>query len=458
VFDILESEDFFDANIYMQPPSNGQLSDEDSDDEEGTNSQHLSASQLMAPADFRIDFGSYVADSFEVAETVDDDVEVAEPVDVSEYVEDAEVEREIPENEEETTAHPLLNEKWLSRQKPPQRTNNWNKKSISDKNFDSVLMPQPARQDIVTPVALFEKFFDDEVIEFIVKMTKLYAQRDKGKHGFNTDSQEIRLFLGMLILTGYNQLPRRKLYWENSEDVHNPAMSNSMSRNRFEELLSVLHFSDNMKLDKEDKMTKIRPLYNMIRKRCVENRPNAADLSVDESMLPYYGRNSSKQRMQNKPVRSGYKMWVLAEPLGYVVNFDPYQGAKSRGSVRANENNWGLGETVVLSLMDVLPSDTCYRVFMDNFFTSFRLLQFLAKNNIRASGTVRENRLGDCTIPKKKLVDKLERGGMKYRTSEQSNLTVVAWKDNKSVYVASNCDSVQPLSQVQRWNKENKRK
>ena len=143
--------------------------------------------------------------------------------------------QEIQKNEEETTtdveAHVLLNEKWLSQQKPPQRAKNWNKKHISDKHFDSVLMPEPSRQDIVTPVALFEKFFDHEVIEFIVEMTNLDAQRDKGKHGFNTDSEEIRLFLGMLLLTGYNQLPRKKLYWENSEDVHNPAMSNSMSRN-----------------------------------------------------------------------------------------------------------------------------------------------------------------------------------------------------------------------------------
>ena len=43
-------------------------------------------------------------------------------------------------------------------------------------------------------------------------------------------------------------------------------------------------------------------------------------------------------------------MWILAEPLSYVVNFDPYQGAKSGGSIRANEKNWGLGETVVLVL------------------------------------------------------------------------------------------------------------
>ena len=107
-------------------------------------------------------------------------------------------------------------------------------------------------------------------------------------------------------------------------------------------------------------------------------------------MLLYYGRNNSKQRMQNKPVRSGYKMWVLAESLGYVINFDTYQGAKNGMSMRASEKNWRLGETVVLSLLDALPKETCYRVFMVNFFTSIWLLEFLATNSIRASETMRE--------------------------------------------------------------------
>ena len=34
-------------------------------------------------------------------------------------------------------------------------------------------------------------------------MTNTYARRDKGKHTFTTDVNEIRLFLAMLLLTGY---------------------------------------------------------------------------------------------------------------------------------------------------------------------------------------------------------------------------------------------------------------
>ena len=84
-------------------------------------------------------------------------------------------------------------------------------------------------------------------------------------------------------------------------------------------------------------------------------------------------------------------MWVLAELLGYVVNFDPYQGAKFGNTTRATDRTWVFGEMIVLSLLDVLPQNMFYRVFMDNFFTSLYLLKFLILINIGASGMVREN-------------------------------------------------------------------
>ena len=66
----------------------------------------------------------------------------------------------------------------------------------------------------------------------------------------------MRLFVAMLLLSDYNILPRRRMYWENSEDVRNDNMPRAMSRNRFEEILSALHCSDNYNLDSEDKIAK----------------------------------------------------------------------------------------------------------------------------------------------------------------------------------------------------------
>jgi hypothetical protein len=48
------------------------------------------------------------------------------------------------------------------------------------------------------------------------------------------------------------------------------------------------------------------------------------ELSLDEAK--YFCKNGLKQSLRNKPIRFGYKVWVLATVSGYVVSFDLYQG------------------------------------------------------------------------------------------------------------------------------------
>ena len=63
----------------------------------------------------------------------------------------------------------------------------------------------------VTPTALFENFFDDEVMQLLADNTNKYALQ-KGKHGFVTSPMELRLFIAILINSGYAPLPHRR-HW-----------------------------------------------------------------------------------------------------------------------------------------------------------------------------------------------------------------------------------------------------
>ena len=92
-----------------------------------------------------------------------------------------------------------------------------------------------------------------------------------------------------------------------------------------------------------------------------------------------------------------YNIGVLAEAYGYVVQFEPYQGVKKEKQF-ASSTKGGLGESVVLRLMECLPPTFSYHIFTNNYFTSFRLLTHLGINNIRATGVLSENRLRKCTI------------------------------------------------------------
>ena len=56
----------------------------------------------------------------------------------------------------------------------------------------------------------------------------------------------------------------------------------------------------------------------------------------------------------------------------------------------------------------------------------------------------RENKFGDCTISQKKTIDKFEHEVMIIKPQHKTISLFAAWKDNKSVYAASNCDAIEP--------------
>ena len=92
--------------------------------------------------------------------------------------------------------------------------------------------------------------------------------------------------------------------------------------------MKYIHLGDNANPDQNDKMWKTRKLYDVINERCLLYATYGLDLSIDKSMILYFGRNGCKQRIANKLIHPGYKMWVLTESNGYMINFDPCQGAK----------------------------------------------------------------------------------------------------------------------------------
>ena len=69
-------------------------------------------------------------------------------------------------------------------------------------------------------------------------------------------------------------------------------------------------------------------------------------ISVDESMVPYYGKHGAKQYIHGQPIKFGYKMWVAATRLGYVYQLFPYQGA---GTIH---KELGLGGSVSVQVIE----------------------------------------------------------------------------------------------------------
>ncbi|XP_070174083.1 piggyBac transposable element-derived protein 3-like [Littorina saxatilis] len=127
-------------------------------------------------------------------------------------------------------------------------------------------------------------------------------------------------------------------------------------------------------------------------------------LSIDESMVPYYGRHGCRQFIRGKPIRFGYKFWVLATPLGYVVQLEPYQGAK--GQQVAECPGLGMGGSVVVDLISKIQGNDAYHLTFDNLFTSMKLVDHLTSKGIGCTGTIRSNRMEDCPLKNVKDMQK----------------------------------------------------
>lgn len=242
-----------------------------------------------------------------------------------------------------------------------------------------------------TPVEIFETVFDSKVIDLIMEQTNLYALQNNN-HLFCVTQEEIKIFIAILLLSGYHRLPRERNYWCLDEDLLVPPVANAMSRNRFQEIKKYLHLADNTQIDKNDKMYKVRPLMNKLNKNFQQFGIFHKDLSIDEAMIKYFGHHSSKQFIRGKPVRFGYKDWMLCSSTGYCYNFDTYCGAA------VDKTALPLGSRVVLQMLEIVDVPTDHEIFFDNYFTSYNLMQTLKEKGFQATGTARENRIKKCPL------------------------------------------------------------
>ncbi|MES9882639.1 MAG: hypothetical protein ABW185_17360 [Sedimenticola sp.] len=117
------------------------------------------------------------------------------------------------------------------------------------------------------PHDLFELFFDNDVYLLLNEQTIRYA-REKGNHTFQITVEELQ------PTVHGNALSYRLCSTSKEEDVLGTADGcqnlSDVSRTRFEEILKYLHVCDNNELDKNDRMSKIRPLFSLTNERCLK--------------------------------------------------------------------------------------------------------------------------------------------------------------------------------------------
>lgn len=305
-----------------------------------------------------------------------------------------------------------------------------------------------------TPLLLFEEILDDEICSFIIQESIKYAI-GKGEMNVTFTVRELKTFFGIPLLSSYHQLPSEKFYWSDTDDLGVSIVKNAMSRNQFLKIKSFIHFNDNdlAEEQKNDRAFKIRPLISMINKSFQKFGIFEQNISIDEMIVEYFGRNRLKQFIRGKPIRFGYKFWVLCGSSGYCFNFDLYCGAEK------NENaDLPLGSRVVLNMLSCVLKPRCHVVYFDNFFTSRDLLVHLRELGFRATGTVRENRTSGCPLQESKSLQKEARGQYDYRFDKNGEVLFVRWNDNRCVTLGTNHDFVEPVNRAPRYSRAESKK
>ena len=285
---------------------------------------------------------------------------------------------------------------------------------------------------------LFYLFFTHDILKYLADQTNLYAYACLGEYYESWDKvtpDEIRAYMGFMILMGLVQLPALCDYWRKDSTFHYEPIASRISWRRFLDIHRFLHFVDNRDLPHYgeptySKLQKVEPILTYMNTKFSEIFIPGKEQSIDEAMIPFKGRSSMKQYMPKKPVRRGFKIWMRADATtGYVCEFDPYTGRKG------NKIEKGLGAAVVLKLTEKLNSHF-HHVYFDNFFTGIDLLLDLLRRKIYACGTMRSDRRGFPTTLKSVMKKGLFQRGDS-NSVQNGNLVITIWQDTKPICCAS---------------------
>lgn len=303
--------------------------------------------------------------------------------------------------------------------------------------------------DAYTPLQLFFLFYDEAIFDLLVTETNRYYNQNNQSGELCTISQ-MKRFIGILLMSGYSTVPHISDYWSREPTLGRPIIRNAMSRKNFQKIKQYLHLANNFTIDTTDKFAKLAPYFKLLNNNFMQFGVFSAHLSIDEQMVPYYGKHSSKMYIRGKPIRFGYKLWCLCSSEGYLYQFIPYGGAGGF------PKDIGLGAHTVLRLLSVVDNPIRHDVYFDNFFTSYYLMCLLSERHFFATGTVRVNRLAGATL--KSGAKNLPRGAMDYSFDKTNKILIARWSDNKEVSIATNHQSIEPFAKARRYNKELKKK
>ena len=297
----------------------------------------------------------------------------------------------------------------------------------------------------ITPLEYFNLFYTAQIFRDLVDFANENARRSKESDPDNNKGDwkmltvdELKVYYGLAIMKDIIKLDRDAHYWHQGGKhfLLYTRFGNVMSRDRFFQIRRYLYFVDPRDpVNAADKLHKIRYILNSVCQNFQDEYVPHEHVTVDEAMVPFKGRLGFKQFMKNKPVKSGIKLWVLADSVtAYCYNLEVYTGKHEQQINRL----MGLSAWVVIGLTKPIHNFG-HIIYTNNFYTLPILVKYLASRKTYLCGTMHPNHLGYPADMVKTNTEarRLPRGSSDWRQCEDSSMLATAWNDKRMVYYLS---------------------
>ncbi|XP_039512577.1 piggyBac transposable element-derived protein 4-like [Pimephales promelas] len=316
--------------------------------------------------------------------------------------------------------------------------------------------PQLSLADSHPPMSLFKLFFSESVVSNLCHNTNAQAARAlaKGRKYSWADVSvgELYRYIGLIFYMAMVKMGSIADYWRQDSLFSVPFPATVMSRDRYRTISWNLHIS-HPDADKEndkkrgttehDQLFRVKPLMDSIRLACKAFYHPRRNLAVKERLVASRANPGMRRFMKVKPAKLGFKFFVLADSSnGYTVDLSVYTGKNVFPTGR------GISYDAVMSLLDKKVLGSGYHVYMDDFYTSPKLLTDLFAMKFGACGTYRDSREDFPQSSSNSLTKKSTRGSIRW--IRDGPLVCVKWMDKQEVSVCSTIHAAYTGGRVQR--------
>ena len=330
-----------------------------------------------------------------------------------------------------------------------------------------------------TELDYFRLLFSDEIIELLVEESNNYYKRmltenfgleykrviltkmTAGSLPYlyitkGISKEDILAYIGIRIYMGLHKLPSIKHYWKKGEYQTN--IYQVMPRNYFLLLGQALHFPEKEKENEDEKekkekdtdkeidstfdsdcssdnnKIKIDPRHkiNLYLEKLAKNFQKyyvlGNNVTIDESLLLFKGRNSMKFYIPMKPHKWGFKIHLLCDSdTHYLYNmlFDP---GKSGKDFIYLDDTCSVSESIVLRLLSCINDRKQRNVFCDGWYSSISLMKKLTKMGYLITTVLRNT--------SKEIPSKLKLKG--YDKAYDDEILIQKYEGKKTILFATN--------------------